>query len=119
MGIEINQGQAELTCNAISELTDAIYAIAQAAVRITDLNVLFKHHAPKLIAEEVSEWLVQQDLPHEKKIRAQGGSGDEWTVDFAVNAEQSRSLVFLLSTASRSAAKQRVEHTVAACYDLS
>ena len=119
MGIEINQGQAELTCDTTGELSDAVYAISQAAVRITDLNIMFKHHTPKLIAEEVSEWLVQQDLPHQRRIRAQGRSGDEWTVDFAVDAEQSRSLVFLLSTASRSAAKQRVEHTVAACYDLS
>lgn len=119
MGIEINQGQAKLTCGAVGELADAVYAISQAAVRITDLTILFKHHAPKLIAEEVGEWLVQQDLPYQKRIRAQGRSGDEWTVDFAVGTERSRSLVFLLSTASRSAAKQRVEHTVTACYDLS
>ena len=119
IGIEISQGQAQLTCDAAGELVDAVHAIVQAAIRIADLSILFKHHAPKLIAEEVSEWLDQQNLPHQKKVKAQGLSGDQWTVDFQVGAKESCSLVFLLSTASRSVAKQRVEHTVTACYDLS
>jgi hypothetical protein len=66
----------------------------------------------------VEEWLTERGLPFERAVTLSGRSGRTWNVDFEIRAPRRTSLVHLLSTGSRAAARRVTEHVVAALYDL-
>jgi len=116
--ISERRGQLELAVANAREVGDAVLRLAQAVVQIAEIPLTAKVRRPKIVGEEVEEWFATQNVPFERGVRLDGFSGEKWTVDYRTLVRDSTSFVFLLSTDSKSAARQRAEHVVAGCFDL-
>ena len=55
----------------------------------------------------------------DRAVRQHGRSGQSWTVDYQTRTDDRTSLIFLLSTGSRGAARRIAEHVLAGFVDLS
>ena len=119
LGLELERGQLVLRVAAGAVLGESVLRLAQGAVRLSDLWFTLRTRAAESAADEVHEWLAERHIVHERGVRRTGRSGREWTVDFQTRTDQRTSIVFLLSTGSRSAARRITEPVVAGCVDLS
>lgn len=118
-GVEFFKGQLVARCKEPSQATETILRVAQAALRVSDLWFTFKARAVQTINDEVSEFLENRALQFQRSERLRGRSGHFWTPDFHVRAEEKSSLVYVLSTGSRAAARGIAINVLAAWYDLS
>lgn len=119
LGVELFRGQLVLRCNGLEEISQAVLRLGQAAVRVTDLWFTFRTRAVETVADEVQDWLKERRIPFQRAVRHPGRSGRTWTIDYQTHTDARTSLVFLLSTGSRAAARRVTEHMVAGCLDLS
>ena len=67
----------------------------------------------------MTEWLVEKEISFDRAVRQYGRSGQSWTVDYQTRTDDRTSLIFLLSTGSRGAARRIAEHVLAGFVDLS
>jgi hypothetical protein len=118
LGVELFRGQIVLRCDA-SSVAQAVVRVGQAALRLADLWFTMRTRAVETVADEVADWLQEKVIPFERAVRHAGRSGRTWTVDYQTHMPQRTSLVFVLSTGSRAAARRVTEHVVAGLYDLS
>ena len=124
LGVELFRGQLVLRFRTADELSEMVVLLAQAAVRVSDIWFTMRTRSFESAAEEVREWLVERHIEFDVSVIHRGRSGREWTIDFQtfsngrVHAERT-SLLFLLSTGSRGAARRVTEHVMAGCVDLS
>ena len=119
LGIELECGQLVLRVETVDLLGEAVLRLAQAAVRVSDLWFTLRTRTAETVADEFSEWLTERHIAHERSVKRTGRSGRDWTVDCETHSDQRTSLVFVLSTGSRGAARRIAEHVVAGCIDLS
>ena len=119
LGVELVRGQLVLRCENVEQVTDAVHRVAQAVVRVSDIWFTFRTRSPKSITDEVDDWLKQRSFKFEKGVQREGRSGRGWMVDYQVVAGAHMSLVFVLSSGSRAAARRVSELVFAACSDLS
>ena len=117
-GVEFYKGMLVARCRPGEELMRVTLRVAQAALRISDLWFTFRTRAVESVTDEVADYLLEKKLPFERGERLAGRSGRVWLVDFHVRAPRRSSLVSVLSTGSRSAARSVSEHVVATWYDL-
>ena len=117
--IELFHGQLVLRGVMNDDLAESILRVAQAAVRVSDVWFTLRSQALQTTAEEVVEWLSERQIHYERGSGRQGRSMRYWTVDFEIWSETRTSLVFLLNTGSRGAARRITEHVLAGCVDLS
>lgn len=117
-GVDLNSGQLQMNCQDVTLLGEAVQRVAQSVVRVSDLWLTFRTRRLESIADEVDGWLRQRSFEYERSVRRDGRSGLKWTVDYQVTAGSHNSLVFLLSSGSRAAARRVSEHVVAGCVDL-
>jgi len=117
LGVELFRGQLlrRVEGNRVSE---AVLRVAQAALRVADLWFTLRTRAVESVADEVVDWLTEKKIPFQRGVSLSGRSGRTWTIDFQTHLPQRTSLVFLLATGSRAAARRVTEHVVAALYDL-
>lgn len=101
------------------DLPSAVLRVAQAALRVSDLWFTMRTRAFEVVAEEVADWLEERRIPFDRSVVVPGRSGRSWTIDFRTTPPQRTSLVFVLATGSRSAARRLTEHVVAGLHDLS
>ncbi len=118
LGIERHHGQLELRDVRVEELADAVSRLAQAVVRVADIWYTFRTRSRHSVADEVNDWLREQNFDVERSLRYEGKSGRSWQIDFSVTYAGQRSSVFLLSTGSKAAARQVSEHVFTGCSDL-
>ena len=125
-GIEFRQGMLQARCKPGEPLAEVVTRVAQAALRVSDLWFTFRASIGESITDEVADCLTQNDFQYERAKKMGGRSGSSWTVDFYISASQSNSsetqcdsLINVLSTGSRSAARRVREHVVTMWYDLS
>lgn len=111
----------QLVLRAVTEdaLGEAVIRIAQAAVRISDLWFTLRGQSLQATEDEVDEWLHEKRIPFQRQVTRPGRSGRDWTVNFETKSPNRTSLIFLLSTGSRGAARRVTEHVLAGCVDLS
>ncbi len=119
LGLQLERGQLVLRVAAGAVPGESVLRLAQGAVRLSDLWFTLRTRAVESASDEVHEWLGERRIAHQRAVRKTGRSGREWTVDFETRADRRTSIVFLLSTGSRSAARRITEHVVAGCVDLS
>ena len=119
LGVELDHGQLVLRSVVSEALGEAVLRLAQAVVRISDLWFTLRARIRETTADEVEKWLRERQIPFESGVRKQGRSSKSWTVDFQTKTETRTSLVFLLSTGSRTASRRISEHVLAGCVDLS
>ena len=147
LGVKLHRGQLMLRANVADGLGEAVLRLAQAAVRVSDLwftfrtravrpragetlagkvedfdrQARFSRHAVQAVgtvASEVVDWLAEKEISFERDVTRPGRSGQNWTVDYQTYADNRTSLIFLLSTGSRRAARRMTEHVLAGCIDL-
>jgi len=118
LSVELDRGQLMLHEISPTTLAEAVHRLSQAAARVSDICFTFRTWTPNSIGEEVDEWLRERNFEFQKQTQHTGQSGRVWTVDYEITAESRRSLVFLLSTSTRSWAQRLSERVVAECIDL-
>ena len=118
-GIEFYRGMLQARCRPGDELAQVVTRVAQAALRVSDLWFTFRTQAAESIADEVAEFLTEREFGFQRAVKLAGRSGRGWTVDFHVRTERRSSLVQVLSTGNRAAARGVSEHVLAAWHDLS
>ncbi|GIW90475.1 MAG: hypothetical protein KatS3mg109_0907 [Pirellulaceae bacterium] len=117
-GVEFYRGMLLARCRPGESLVPVVLRVAQAALRVSDLWFTFRTRSVESVTDEVADFLAERHLPFYRGEKLAGRSGRSWTVDFHVRAPARSSLVYVLSTGSRSAARTIVEHVLAAWYDL-
>lgn len=117
-GVELYKGMLLARCHQGKSLAAVVLRVAQAALRISDLWFTFRTRAVESITDEVADLLTERQFPFGRAEKLAGRSGRAWTPDFHVRVPAQSSLVYVLSTGSRSAARSVAEHVLAAWYDL-
>ena len=117
-GVEFYRGMIHARCRNPEHLSAVVLRVAQAALRVSDLWFTFRTRSVESMGDEVADLLTERELSFERGEKLSGRSGRGWTVDFHVRAPHRSSLVFAMSTGSRSAAKSVAEHVLAAWVDL-
>lgn len=118
LGVELFRGQLVRRVRD-GDVSAAVFHVAQAALRVADLWFTLRTQAVETVADEVADWLTEKEMPFDRNVSQVGRSGRTWTVDFQTRLPQRTSLIFLLATGSRAAARRVTEHVVAGLYDLS
>jgi len=118
-GVEFDQGILGTRCEPGDDLAQVVTRVAQAALRVSDLWFTFRTQAIQSVTSEVAEFLTEREFKFDRGTKWAGRSGCNWTVDFHVHAEPRSSLVLMLSTGNRAAARRVSEHVVAVWHDLS
>lgn len=117
-GVEFYKGMLQARCRHGEPIAAVVLRVAQAALRVSDLWFTFRTRSVESIADEVADFLTERQLPFDRGEKLAGRSGRSWTVDFHVRAPARSSLVYVLSTGSRSGARTIAEHVLAGWYDL-
>ena len=117
-GVEIYRGMLQARCQPNDSLAVSVMRVAQAALRVSDLWFTFRAKAIASVPDEVADYLADQKLPFSRSEKLCGRSGRGWTVDFHVHAVERSSLVYVLTTGSRSSAHRVTEHVLSAWHDL-
>ena len=118
-GVEFYKGMLLARCHSGDILAAVVVRVAQAALRVSDLWFTFRTRSVESVADEVADFLAERQLPHARGEKLPGRSGRIWTPDFHVRTVQRSSLVYVLSTGSRSAARSIVNQVHTAFFDLS
>jgi hypothetical protein len=118
LGVELFRGQLMRRVEG-SRVSEAVVQVAQAALRVADLWFTLRTRAVESVADEVADWLSQREIEFDRGVPLCGRSGRTWTIDFQTHLPERTSLVFLLATGSRAAAKRVTEHVLTGLYDLS
>lgn len=119
LGVELFKGQLVTRCTSPDELAQAVVRLAQAVVRVSDLWFTTRARSVESMTDEVSDLLVERVVPFERSVKIAGRSGRNWTVDFQARTPERTSLVSVLSSGSKAAARRVTEHVVATWHDLS
>lgn len=117
-GVEFFDGMVLLRVRAGDDLPAAVVRLGQAVLRIADLWFTFRLRAFEAATDEVEEFLTEKRVQYVRGERLVGRSGKTWTVDFHAHLPRRSSLVTVLSTGSRGAARGIVEHVVTEWFDL-
>jgi len=117
-GVEFYRGMLIARVRPGDAIAPVITRVGQAALRVADLWFTFRTRSVESIADEVSDFLIERNLRFERGSKLAGRSGRTWFPDFHVRAPLRSSLVYVLSTGTRSAARSVSEHVLAAWYDL-
>jgi hypothetical protein len=117
-GVEFYKGMLQARCRPGDNLAAVSTRVAQAALRVSDLWFTYRTRAVESVTQEVADFLIEVKLPFEMSQKLVGRSGRAWTPDFHVRAPGRSSLMYVLSTGSRSAARGVVNHVHTAFYDL-
>ena len=118
-GVELYKGMVLARCRPEDSLAEVTTRVAQACLRVSDLWFTFRTRSVESVSDEVADFLSERQFNFDHGPKYAGRSGRAWTVDFHVRALRRSSLVYVLSTGSRSAARSVAEHVLAAWYDLS
>ncbi len=117
--IELHKGILLIRIGPDEAIAEITTRLAQAVIRISDLWFLAKTRVVSSITDEVADFLKEQNIRFTQNEKILGRSGRSWRPDFHTWQPQSRALIQVLSTGSRSAANSKVNNVLASWYDLS
>ncbi len=117
-GVEFYRGMLLARVRSDEVFSAVVTRVAQAAIRVSDLWFTFRTRAVESAGDEIADFLAERDLRFDRGERLVGRSGRPYTVDFHVRTSARSSLLYVLSTGSRSAARPIVNQVVTAWYDL-
>ncbi len=118
LGVELYRGQLTLRCENPENLGEIVHRLAQAVVRVADIWFTLRTRAGETVADEVGDWLEERQISFDRAMKQSGRSERVWTLDYQTYTDARTSLIFLLSTSSRSAARRLTEHAAAGWGDL-
>jgi hypothetical protein len=117
-GVEFYKGMLLARCKPGDALAAVAFRVGQAAIRVSDLWLTFRTRSVESVTDEVADFLTERELRFERCEKLAGRSGKVWTPDFHVRATDRSSLVYVMCTGSRSAARAIVNQVHTAWYDL-
>lgn len=117
-GVEFSRGMLMARCGTRTELSGVVLRVAQASLRVSDLWFTFRTRSVESVTDEVADFLTERDFRFDRGKKLQGRSGKVWTPDFHVHTVRYASLVYILSTGSRSATRTVVNMVHTAWFDL-
>lgn len=117
-GLELYKGMLTARVKPGADFASVIMRVAQGALRVADLWFTMRTRAVESVSEEVELFLAESDISYERGEKLVGRSGKTWQVDFHTRTRRKSSLVCVLGTGSRAAAKGVAEHVLATWYDL-
>ncbi len=117
-GVEFYKGMLLARCRSSEELTPVAFRVAQAALRVSDLWFTFRTRSVESLTDEVADFLSERQFNFERGEKLAGRSGRVWMPDFHIRSVQRSSLVFVLGTGSKSAARGVVHQVHTAFFDL-
>ncbi len=118
-GVELFKGQLMVRCDASSRIAECVVRLGQAMVRVADLWFTTRTRSVEAVTDEVADLLQERHVAFERGVKLAGRSGREWAVDFQTRTPVRSSLMFVLASGSRAAARRVTEHVVAGLHDLS
>ena len=101
-----------------SEVPETVFRVSQAVIRVSDIWLTFRNRTIQSTTNDVLEYFAEKSIDIKQHKKETGASGRTWTIDFYYETEQKNSLISLLSTGSRQAAKSAVEHVVTCFLDI-
>jgi hypothetical protein len=118
-GLELYRGMLTARVPAgSSALASTVMRVAQGALRVADLWFTMRTRSVESVTDEIEVFLGERSIPFERAESLVGRSGRTWRVDFHTRTPRRSSLVYVLGTGSRAAARGIAEHVLAAWYDL-
>jgi len=117
-GVELYKGMLMARCKSREALATIVIRVAQAALRVSDLWLTFRTRSVESVNDEVADFLSENEIRFDRREKLAGRSGRVWRPDFHVRATQRSSLVYVLSTGSKSAARNVVNQVHTAFFDL-
>ena len=117
-GVELFKGQLVFRCTDPTQFSHAVIRLGQSIVRVADLWFTTRTRSVESVTDEVGDLLQDRSIPFERGVKLAGRSGRDWTVDFQTRTPEQSSLVFVLASGSRAAARRVSEHVVTAWHDL-
>lgn len=118
-GIELRRGMLMVRLKQSDDLAEAIIRLSQATLRVSDIWFTFRGRAGESAIDEVEDLLQNHHIPFERDPEITGRSGRVWTPNFLTRYSQHKSLIYVLSTGNRAAARTIAARTSAAWHDLS
>ena len=118
--VEFRRGMLQARCGSGDSLADVVTRVAQAALRVSDLWFTLRNRGgAESTTNDVEEYLIHRNFEYERSKKMVGRSALSWNIDFHVRAPERGSLVYVLATGNRSAARRITERAVAVWHDLS
>lgn len=118
-GLEFFRGMLVLRVKPAETLGKAVTRLSQGALRVADIWFTMRTRSVETANDEVEEFLKEKQVQFEHPKNLVGRSGKNWRVDFHTRTPRRSSLVCVLSTGSKAAARSMTEHVLATWYDLS
>ncbi len=118
-GLELYRGMLLARVKGNESPASVVMRAAQGALRAADLWFTMRTRSFESMSDEIELFLSERQVPFERGQPLVGRSGRTWRPDFHTRLPTRSSLVFVLSTGSRAAARGVAEHVLSACYDLS
>ena len=121
-GVAISRGRLRRDCRTLGDLSLAVYAVAQTALRLADLWFTSAPRAKRKDAqrdsrERVGDWLASLRVPFNTGALTEGRSGRHWTIDFHV-AGQRDTLVQWVNGRDQQSADAAINAAYAAFGDI-
>jgi hypothetical protein len=119
-GLELSRGMLMARVpDGAAGLASTVLRVAQGSLRVADLWFTMRTRTVESVTDEIEVFLGERSIPFERAESVIGRSGRTWRVDFHTRTPRRSSLVNVLGTGSRAAARGVAEHVLAAWYDLS
>lgn len=117
-GLEFYRGMLLARVKPGDNLAAVTMRAAQGALRVADIWFTLRTRSVESVTDEVELFLTEKSVAFERNQPLVGRSGRTWRPDFHARMPKRSSLVYVLSTGSRAAARNVTEHVVASWYDL-
>jgi hypothetical protein len=117
-GIEFFRGMLLARVKPADNLAAVVMRAAQGCLRVADIWFTMRTRSVESVTDEVEVFLSEKEVGFERSPPLVGRSGRTWRPDFHTRTPKRSSLVCVLSTGSRAAAKNVTEHVLASWYDL-
>ena len=118
LGVQFNKGMIVLKIPDDGSLAEGVLRLGQAAIRIADLYFTMRTKTFQSVTDEVEDFFAEHSIPFERAVSVRGASGKDWNVDFSVGPRDHSSLVQVLSTGSKAAARGIIAHIFTAFSDI-
>lgn len=99
-------------------LAEVVTRVAQAALRVSDLWFTMRTRAVQSVADDVADFLQENAIAFQRRVKLVGRSQQAWTVDFHTHTRTQSSLLHVLATSNRASAQNLSSKAVAMWYDL-
>jgi hypothetical protein len=120
LGVQRDGGQfmIRLQAHQHDQVPDATIRLSQACIRVADLIMTQRLQTHNSFFEELENFMVRRQLPHEPGVSLPGRFGEEVKIDYHVQGRTQSSLMETLSTTTGASAHALATETFRRWFDL-